>query len=270
MKTYARALLILACALSSTGCLSIETIDVRDALQRRGPPAAPPAGGKKIDRELTIYIVSSKALGGVIHETRNPDQAAALGSYNAKLVPFDADDPEAQEAQIEALADSMQGVLCGLRVEGFGEVLRELLERHLKEHFRSVKVELVRKLDSSGGVIVRPKAESYMEIIPAAEKHSLVELHAQEGKRPILATGHGAEHMARGHLIWAVPATFVAAATVGLPGLVVIQLGVHSLEADALEDSLLEGMNDAARRLADKLAAEPEKPIPVDFGKISP
>jgi hypothetical protein len=264
-----RAALLLAATLTATGCFSVQTIDVRDALLRRTPITSN-ATAEKLDRELTVYVVTSESLGGVIAVTQDLDQAGELGSYRAELFPLHDGDPD---AQIEAHAKTKGGksVLCGLRVEGFSEVLAKLLKERLGERFKTVVIETVRSLSASDGVAVTAKTEAYMEVVPTLEKRSVVRLRAESGERTIYATGRGAAHANRGHLIWAVPATFVAVTTVGLPGLVAIHLGLHSLEADALEDSLVEGIDDAAKQLSQRLSAEPERPVPLDLGgKLSP
>ncbi len=261
-----QAALLLAVTLTATGCFSVQTIDVRDALRRRAPIASGPET-EKLDRELTIYVVTSEALGGVIAVTQNLDQATAFGSYRAELFPLHEGDPD---AQIEARAKTKTDVVCGLRVEGFADVLAKLLKERLKERFKTVVVEAVSSLSATDGVAVSARTETYMEVVPTLDKRSVVRLRAETGERTIFVTGRGAEHANRGHLIWAVPATFVAVTTGGLPGLVAIHFGLHSLETDALEDSLVEGIDDAARQLAQRLSVEPDRPVPVDLGKVSP
>lgn len=259
----------LLAVLASSGCLSIQTIDVTEALARYEPP--PIDTPERLGREVVVYVVSSPSMGGVILETKPPEKAKELGSYTAELFPIvpgrDADE------QIEARIDELngKGVLSGIEVEGFAETLGQRLRERLEERFEKVTVRRVESFDADKGIVVKARAESYMEVIPTLDKRSFVRLQATLDKeKTVFVKGEGSVHVHRGHLIWAIPATVLSATTIGVPGLIGVHFGLYSLEKDALADSLVEGIDDAARKLAEKLAEQPDQPVPLQLERASP
>jgi hypothetical protein len=266
---FGRPLLGLTLALATSGCLSIQGADLNAGLARYEVEPIDPV--ERLERPISVYVVCEDVMGGVVRPTKTSEAALEHGSYHSELFPLDPTRDRREQIE-ERAGDDQRDVLFGLEVEGVAESLGRLLQRRLSERFANVEVRVVRSLEGDQGVIVvTPEAEAYLEVIPTSEKQAFVRLKAQiDQGRAALVRGQGKDHVHRGHLIWAVPATVAAGTALGPPGLVAVQFGIQGLERRALENALVEGIDAAARKLAKQLAEEPERPVPVDVSGVSP
>ncbi|RMG10030.1 MAG: hypothetical protein D6731_18355 [Planctomycetota bacterium] len=260
-------LLPLALLLCASGCLTVHPVDLAAGLERYRPE--PVQGIERREEPMVVYVVAQPLLGGVVRATQDSQAAQELGSYRAELFPLDPERSVREQCEERAAAEEGE-VLCGLEVRAFAETLARLLRKRLGERFARVEVRVVPDLEASQGIAITAEAETYLEVIPTSEKTSLVRLRAELQKGALVVRGRGGGHVNRGHLVWAVPSALVSAAALGPAGVLAVQLGFARLEAHAMEDSLVRALDEAARKLAERLASEPNRPVPLDLGGVRP